>query len=183
MFGPTIKTNRLILRPIGLSDVDAVHAYASNPTVTRYMLWGPNTYKETREFVRRVRDNGRAEPRRAYDFAITLTESEQLIGACGLYGRDTIHRSAELGYVLAPQYWGLGYMTEAASGILDYGFGALRLHRIFAHCHPDNSASANVLKKLGMTYEGRLREARCIKGEWWDFSVYGVLDREHRTRL
>ncbi|HEU4785039.1 MAG TPA: GNAT family protein, partial [Ktedonobacterales bacterium] len=62
------------------------------------------------------------------------------------------------------------------------GFTNLRLHRVFAECHPDNVASARVMQRLGMTYEGRLREIEWAGGGWWDMLHYAILDHEWQDR-
>ena len=88
---------------------------------------------------------------------------------------------AELGYEIDPAYWGQGYATEAARKMLAFGFGELRLHRIWATCLLENVASARVLGKLGLQQEGRLREHRWMKGRWWDSLVFSILEQEWYT--
>ena len=58
------------------------------------------------------------------------------------------------------------------------GFGTLELHRIFATCDVRNVASARVLEKVGMRREGHLREDSCMRGQWRDSYVYGILEHE-----
>jgi len=70
------------------------------------------------------------------------------------------------------------YATEAARALLTFGFGQLRLHRIFATCDPANTASARVLEKIGMQREGLLREHEWVKGRWRDSFLYAILDHE-----
>ena len=59
-----------------------------------------------------------------------------------------------------------------------FGFGELKLHRLWATCLADNTASARVLEKLGMQLEGRLRENEWFKGRWWDTLHYAILEQE-----
>jgi len=91
------------------------------------------------------------------------------------------HRRAELGYWVGVPYWGNGYATEAARAVVKYGFGTLGLHRIFASHFANNPASARVLRKIGMRYEGRLRGHVLKWGEFLDLEMYGMLasDAEH----
>jgi [ribosomal protein S5]-alanine N-acetyltransferase len=91
-------------------------------------------------------------------------------------------RQANIGYEIAPGYWGEGYASEAARVVVAFGFGELRLHRIWARCVAENVASYRVLEKTGMRREGRLREEEWMKGRWWDTLVYGILDHEWRSR-
>jgi ribosomal-protein-alanine N-acetyltransferase len=178
---PTLTTERLLLRPYRDDDFDAVHAYGSDPEVVRHMLWGPNTEAQTREFLQTVQQWSRNEPRTKFDFAIELRQEEKMIGGCGIYLKGPELLVGEMGYVLHPAYHRRGIMAEAVQALIDYGFGELHLHRIFARCHPDNRASARVMQKCGMQYEGRIRESERVKGEWWDYLFYSILEQEWRS--
>ena len=107
-----------------------------------------------------------------------LQANQRLIGWCGLSIKDRDRQIAELGYDLDHAYWGLGYTTEAARAVVDWGFLTLHMHRIFAECHPANTASQRVMHKIGMRYEGHLRENVWVKGSWWDTIIYAILKHE-----
>ena len=111
-----------------------------------------------------------------------LKSSQQLIGNCGIRLKSADAQEGDLGYELSPDHWGRGYATEAARAIVEFGFGTLKLHRIWSWCIADNVGSARVLQKLGMRQEGRLRENEYFKGRWWDTLMFGVLDREWNAR-
>jgi ribosomal-protein-alanine N-acetyltransferase len=99
-----------------------------------------------------------------------------LLGSCGL---DVIsEHEASLGYGVAPAYWGRGYVTEAARALVAAGFRELRLHRVTATCQPENTGSARVLEKLGMTREGHLRRHVWQRDRWRDSYLYAVLEDE-----
>jgi RimJ/RimL family protein N-acetyltransferase len=85
-----------------------------------------------------------------------------------------------MGYELDPNYWGKGYATEAATAVLNFGFAELKVHRIGANAVAENTASLRVLEKIGMQYEGRLRENKWMKDRWWDTVLYGILEYEWR---
>ena len=172
-----LTTERLILRTFVEDDWRAVHEYASDPEVVRCMPWGPNTEEVTREFVRRATTAATEQPRLKYDFAVTLRDSGRLIGACGIYLRLDRHQ-AHIGYVLNRAFWGKGCATEAARALADFGFGELKLHRIFATCDVANPASAHVLEKLAMRREGLMRQDVWEKGRWRDSLLYAVLEDE-----
>ena len=87
----------------------------------------------------------------------------------------------DLGYDLAPRYWGRGYATEAARAIVRFGFEELGLHRIWSWCIADNVASARVMEKVGMRLEGRQRDKERFKGRWWDRLLYAILEDEWRA--
>ncbi|QTA82731.1 GNAT domain-containing protein [Desulfonema limicola] len=82
---------------------------------------------------------------------------------------------AEMGYWVGIEYWGNGYCTEATKKVLEYGFDTQNLNRIFAYHFGSNPASGRVMKKIGMKYEGCLRQAIKKWGKFEDSVLYGVL--------
>ncbi|WP_269433171.1 GNAT family N-acetyltransferase [Paenibacillus sp. FJAT-27812] len=72
-----------------------------------------------------------------------------------------------------------GFATEAAKALLEFGFRELGLHRIFATCRPDNLGSAKVLQKIGMSYEGHIREHKRHNEKWLDSHQYSILESEY----
>jgi RimJ/RimL family protein N-acetyltransferase len=173
-----LATERLILRDFADEDWFAVHSYAADPEVSRYMDWGPNSTPETRAYVERALVAQQEKPRRDFDLAITLRADDRLIGGCGIHVSDPQIREGWIGYVLSRDCWGQGYASEAARALLGFGFGPLGLHRIFATCDSHNLASARVLEKIGMRREGRLHEHKWQKGEWRDSLLYAILEHE-----
>ena len=79
-----------------------------------------------------------------------------------------------LGYVLARRSWGNGYATEAAAALLRYGFDELGLHTISATCDPENTASAAVLRRIGMRQVGYLHRQVYVRGEWRDRLLFSA---------
>jgi RimJ/RimL family protein N-acetyltransferase len=167
----------VLLRPLVEADWSAVHEWACQERVCRYQPWGPNTEEQTRAFVREAAGVWATEPRTRFVFAITLEGA--VIGNCELALRG--RGQGEISYVLHPDRWRRGFGTAAARRLLEIGFREHRLHRVFATCDPRNVASAGVLRRLGMTHEGRLREALRIRDGWRDSDVYSLLDREWAT--
>ncbi len=88
----TIKTDRLTLRDLEERDWEAVHSYASDPEVVRYIDWGPNTEDDTKKFIQRSIAGQTEQPRKSYGFAIVLKEGDRLIGTCGIDLSDSINR-------------------------------------------------------------------------------------------
>lgn len=173
-----LTTQRLVLREFVAEDWPAVLAYQSDPRYLRYYEWTERTEADVLTFVQRFVDWQTEEPRIKYQLAITLPEDGRLIGNCGLRLAEAGAKVGDLGYEIAPIYWGQGYATEAATEMLRFGFGELGLHRIWSHTVGENVASQRVLEKLGMRYEGRLRETQRYKGRWWDTVVHGILAEE-----
>jgi len=82
----------LILREFNEEDWQAVHEYASDPKVVRYVEWGPNTEKETRDFISRAMASYEEAPRREYQFTVILREKDRLIGACDIHLLNPQHQ-------------------------------------------------------------------------------------------
>ena len=171
----TIPTERLILRDPVLDDWAAIHEYSSDPVVVRHSMWGPNTEEETREYVAQMIEMRQEQPRMSYELVVTLKDSGELIGGCGIHKAGF---NAEIGYTFNPRFWGHGYASEAAFALLRMGFEELGVHRIYATCRPANEASANVMKRIGMQREGRMREHLFFKGAFHDSELYSILRQE-----
>jgi RimJ/RimL family protein N-acetyltransferase len=156
-----------------MADAPAVQRIVSDREVAATTLRIPHPYPENGavEWLKSI------EPRwadgTAAVFAITLAPAGQLIGSIGLVITPD-HRHAELGYVIARQQWGNGYVTEAASALLRFGFEALGLNRIFAHHMTHNPASGRVMQKIGMRYEGTMRQHIIKWDEPRDVAFYGI---------
>jgi len=172
-------SERLQVRDLVPGDVHSMHAYASNPDVARYLFWGPNTYEETQGSLNSFIAAQNDEPRLIYEMGIVLAASDQLVGALCLYlGNCEMRNDAEVGFVLHPDYWGRGVVSEAAAVLVRAGFDQLGLHRIWATCDTRNVASVRVLEKLGMRREATLKESRRVNGEWINEHCYAVLASE-----
>src|SRR5919108_378037 len=108
------------------------------------------------------------------NFAIVRRTDQALIGCIGL-DLDPHHANAEMGYWIGLPFWNQGYCTEAAQAVIQYGFEVLKLHRIHASYMARNPASGRIMQKIGMTYEGCLRQHIQKWGAFEDIVVYGIL--------
>jgi RimJ/RimL family protein N-acetyltransferase len=167
-----------MLRDLETEDWKLVQDYASDPKVVRYVDFGPNTEEESKNFVQRALAQQKEQPRNNFTLAIILKARNALIGGCGICVSNPRNREGYIGYVLNRSFWRHGYATEAAQGLLEFGFDQLKLHRIFATCDAENVASARVLEKVGMQQEGHFRENGWVKGRWRDSLLYAILDHE-----
>jgi len=169
-----VRTERLLLRPFEMSDVDAIMEYATDLEWSRY-LPVPQPYRRThaKEFVRSHRA---ADLSRSVGWAITYDG----VVAGGIDVRlCPEHRLAEIGYSIAPRLWGRGLCTEAARAVVDLCFANdPELGRVRASTDARNLASQRVLEKLGFTREGVLRQNRVVHGEAVDEVWFGVLRSE-----
>lgn len=170
-----LRSERLMLRDFVETDEDAVHAYASDPLVTRFMGWGPNSPEDTRTFLCAAIEQAAAPVRTNFDLAITAVDSGSLLGGAALSVTSVENRRAEIGYVLQRDHWSKGLATEAATMLLRFGFGQLALRRISATCDPENLASSRVLQKAGLLFEGRMRSHLRVRGLWRDSLLYAAV--------
>ena len=168
---------RLIFRDFTTEDIPAVHEFASDPEVTHWSTWGPNTLEQTTSFVKDAAQAHREEGRSAFTLAAVL--EGKAIGSVAIWITDPDDRNGELGYTFHRSYWGNGYATETTSQLLKFGFDTLKLERISATCHPGNIGSIRVLEKSGFALEGRLRSHRLVRGARRDSMLYSILREEH----
>ena len=170
---PTLRTERLILRPFSLVDA---------PDVMR--LAGDRRVYETTSFIPHPYDEGMAESwisthqavfyeERGAVFAVCLAKG-LLIGAISLNRAGPFNR-AELGYWIGPEYWNRGYCTEAVKAVLEYGFTGLGYHKISARHFVGNVSSGRVMQKAGMLREGVLRDEVVKDGRFVTVEIYGIL--------
>ncbi|MFC0533717.1 GNAT family N-acetyltransferase [Phytohabitans kaempferiae] len=174
-----IVTERLLLRPFTMGDLDAVWAYQRLPEVAHHMLWEPRDREQVRVAVdRMVREDALVKEGDCLSLAAARRADGVVVGQVELVWLSERHRQGEIGYVLDPRHQGSGYATEAARELLRIAFGGLRLHRVVGRCSAANAASAAVLERLGMRREAHFRQVVAVKGAWRDEYVYAALRAE-----
>lgn len=174
---PELKTERLILRRLKRTDASDMYEYACRPEVTKYLLWTPHPSKQyTERYLAYIQT--RYYIGEFYDWALTLRDSGKMIGTCGFTSFDFTNGSAEIGYVLNPDYWGQGYAAEAIRAVMRIGFLVFGFHRIEAKFMEDNAQSLRVTEKVGMKFEGVRRDAMFIKGKYENIGVSAILAEE-----
>jgi RimJ/RimL family protein N-acetyltransferase len=181
MKGVRLVGSRIVIREWTDGDAPAILAYAADPLVVRFMPWGPSEPADVAEFLLRAEAASTEVPRAAYEMAVTLAESSEVMGGAGIRVLHAADRQGEIGYVLRRDVWGNGYATELGRLLLEFGFTELGLHRISAKCDTENTASERVLQKLGMRLEGRLRHHGFRRGEWRDSLLYAICADERAT--
>jgi len=175
---PELETERLKLRAIKKSDVNDINEYASNSRTSQYLLWEKH---KSLEYTKRFVDIVLAKYKIGdyHDWAIVLKENQKMIGTCGFTRIDEENSVAEIGYVLNPAYWGNGFATEAAKKMVAFAFDVLNVNRVEARFLFGNEASLNVMKKIGMKFEGYLREYQLVKGSYRTVGISSILKREY----
>jgi RimJ/RimL family protein N-acetyltransferase len=180
---PTRRTARLILRPYTRDDLDDLYAIESRPDVTRYLYWGTRDRTQARESLEhKINATALEKDGDSLTLAVTLPQTDRVIGDVQLNLLSREHRQGEIGYVFHPDHGGRGYATEAAEVMLRIGFEEAGLHRVIGRLDGRNTASARVLERLGMRREAHFVQNEIVKGEWTDEVVYAMLEDEWRAR-
>lgn len=163
-----LETKRLSLRHFVMDDLDNLFSFYSDPDVVKYIPDAPRTYQETKEELEWFM-NGHPKFPELGLWATIYKENGQFIGRCGLLPWTIDgQQEVEVAFALSKDYWGQGLGTEAAQGIVQYGFENLNLSRLICVIDHDNSGSIRVATKIGMSFE---KEA---KDEYGPFLVYAM---------
>ena len=175
---PTLYTERLSLRMMHPIDAEDMFDYARRPEVTKYLLWREHTDIEyTRDYLNYI--SGRYALGSFFDWALIDRESRRMIGTCGFTRIDTANNSAEIGYVLNPDFHRRGFGSEAVRRVLKFGFEELGLQRIEARFMQGNEASLALMKSVGMTFEGYMRDLMLVKGKYRTIGISSILRSEY----
>ena len=142
---PILKTDRLILRQLVNTDDNEIFALRSDENVNRYLGRQPSkSIEDAKSFIQTINEN--VKNNNSIYWAISL--GDKLIGTICLFEFSDDIAKAEIGYELLPSYQGKGFMQEAVSQVLEFGFGHIRLNSIEAYTHSENQNSTNLLEKF-----------------------------------
>jgi diamine N-acetyltransferase len=174
---PTIRGEKVYLRPPERDDVPLFVAWFSDADVLRHlMMRAPmSVAMEEAWFERMLTAEGKTD----YHFVICLLADGRPIGTVGL--NDIHQRSghAEFGIAIGEkEEWGKGYGTDALNAICDFGFGELRLERIELHVYAENERGRRAYLKAGFVHEGTLRRAHFARGQHQDVHLMSQLRDE-----
>lgn len=175
---PTIELERLLLRPFRLDDAKVVQELAGDQYIAEMTLYIPHPYKDgmAEQWINTHAVNFNRNC--SLELAIVHKEEQVVIGAICI-GLDTKCDHGELAYWIGKTYKNNGYCTEAAQGIVKYAFEEMNLYRVYARYLGKNPASGRVMEKLGMKYEGLLRQHVKKWGAYEDLIYYGMLKDEY----
>lgn len=182
MFKPvTLATSRLKLRPLRHEDALSLFQMWSDPVAMRYFTI-PAMTRVDQATERVTRAMKRLSEGEEIICAVELSATGEVVGDCALLHADEQCRRIEIGFSLNRKHWGRGYMTEAASALIDHAFSAMNMRRIEADIDPRNIGSARLLERLGFVMEGLLRERWMVGDEVSDSAFYGLLERDRQSR-
>lgn len=151
-----LETERLLLRPLELSDAEALFELNKNPNVHKYLWQKPEVVIDESikviEYVQRQYAENKIGR-----FATILKETGEFIGWTGIkFVNDHVENGNtnfyDYGYRLSEPFWNKGYATEASKAWLDYGFNQMNIKEMNAYTHAENGASNHVLKKVGFNF-------------------------------
>jgi RimJ/RimL family protein N-acetyltransferase len=174
---PTLTGEMLVLRPIGVRDVEQILESVNDPEGRR--LTGTDATFSRAEIVDWVEHVATAEDR--IDLAVTMHGSDEYLGEIVLDQIDTVRRSAGLRLSMRPGYRGRGYGTEAIELVLGLAFDGLGLHRLGLEVLAINARAQSIYENVGFVVEGRLREAFLDGDRWCDGVLMGLLEDEYRV--
>ncbi|MGN7756225.1 GNAT family N-acetyltransferase [Chryseobacterium sp. 22532] len=169
---PVIETERLILSQLKEEDLPFVTEYLQDKIfsdVTSNIPY-PYTGEHAKFWMKMSRES--FENNTGYTFAVRNKEG-QILGAIGLHDRDD--DKAELGYWMGKPFWNKGYITEAATALIDFGFNELQINKIYATYFLDNPASGRIMEKIGMEKEALLKQHLKKDGKYIDVMMYSIL--------
>jgi RimJ/RimL family protein N-acetyltransferase len=166
-----LETNRLLLRPLELSDAEDMFTMDKNPEVHKYLWQTPA--KEIEEIIK-VIDYVRSQYKKNNigRFATIIKETGEFIGWTGIKFVDDHTENGntnfyDYGYRLNQKFWGKGYATEASLAWLEYGFNQMNIDKMNAYTHAQNGASNHVLQKVGLKFMEDYPDKDGVIWKWW----------------
>jgi [ribosomal protein S5]-alanine N-acetyltransferase len=177
LYFPNLQTERLILRQLTLEDTDFVFHHFSDPQVTQYLMDEP-PLANAEEAQAIINFFLNPESKTHNRWGIVRKADQRLMGTCGFHKWDKAHFRAEIGYDLAPDCWGQGFMSEALHAVINNGFERMKINRIDAFVYANNPRSVHLLQKLGFKQEGFLRDYFYLNGTFYDHLMFGLLRRD-----
>ena len=174
------ETNQLIIRPYKTSDAEAVQKTISNYQIyrTTYGLPYPCDVKYVKKWIKNVTSSATAN--KSYEYAIINKATGAYMGNVGLINIDSTSKKCDISYFIDPLYCNNGIATEAGAVMIKYAFEQLGMLRVGGMCMEINPASARVMEKLRMTYEGTLRNYFIKENAVINARVYSILLDEYK---
>ena len=158
-----IDTDRLLLRSPVMADAPRISEIMGRWDIARWLVRVPFPYRiaHAEAWIERSAEERAAAT--GWPFMMTLRDDGTLIGSMDL-SIEADRMTGTLGYWVGEDYWGHGYATEAARGVIEFAFEILKLKSVTASALPDNDRSIRVLTKAGLSYIDRRPEDTVERG-------------------
>lgn len=175
------ETERFIIRPYTTKDAENLLSTIGTYEVymTTYGIPHPCNLKYARKWIKGVINN--AVKDKSYEYAIIGKQDGQYLGNVGLINIDMVSRKCDISYFVNPEFWGCGIATEAASELIGYAFNVMNINRVGGSCMEHNIASARVMEKLSMKYEGTMRDYFIKNNRYVNLRCYSILQDEFKA--
>lgn len=170
----SLKTERLQLSKFSTQDIEANVSHEMNPEIMRYIR-DPRSYEETLKKTTEVAQDYSGNESDWVLIAIRDKNSDVYMGMLCFRYESIENDTVEIGWRLGLEFHGKGFATEAAQALLDFIKTEIKPHKVVAYCVKENTASSNIMSKLGMQQEACLREFSKLGGQWFDEAIYGLI--------
>jgi aminoglycoside 6'-N-acetyltransferase len=190
-----LETERLILRPLRMSDADDLFEYQSRAEIVAYIPWPERTRDQVIEALEKALSSGKDVLAEDGDFILLGWEIKdtpenraafgaeaigKVIGQSNIGMRSTRDQCADIGWVTHQDFQRRGLAHEATRALMRHAFSEYNLHRIVADIDTRNPESAYLAEKLGMRREAEYKDGEFFKGAWCDMWLYAILKREFK---
>ena len=167
---PVIATERLLLRAVEATDLDALYELRTNNDVMLHLNKPRQSKEDVAKMIEHIQNDHQNND--AITWGISKKDNVRLMGTIGFWRIDKAHYRAEIGYMLHPDHRRKGYLNEAISATMQYGFDQIKLHSVEGHVNPANVASIGLLQKQGFVKEAYFRENYHFNGVFLDTAIY-----------
>ncbi|MGF7050707.1 ribosomal-protein-alanine N-acetyltransferase [Paenibacillus sp. DS2015] len=171
---PIFETNRLVIRKLEIQDAEDYFYVLSDLETIKHTRWELfQSIEDSTLYLKNLEQ--KYQLRQAFHWGIVDKDSNKIIGRIAFVNVDVDNDKTEIGYVVSREYWNKGIVFEAARELIKFGFEELGLNRIEARCNEDNVGSERIMQKIGMEFEGLLREQLKMKGEYKTQKFYSII--------
>jgi ribosomal-protein-alanine N-acetyltransferase len=174
---PNLETNRLLLTEFAKTDSKELFKLRSDERVLKYL--DRDSHKSVEESELMIEEMIKSyNNKEGINWIIRKKDTLDVIGYIGYWRMIRLNVRAEIGYAMKPEYWGNGYMQEALTKVIEFGFNTFRLHSIEGNVNPNNLSSLKLLEKLGFKREAYFREDYLFNGKFLDSVIYSLLETD-----
>ena len=174
---PTIRTDRLIIRPMTEEDVPALKEWMSDKSIYTYWGKGPSKAELNPELLFEKEEK----PTKSFHRGVALKDDDKVVGDLWFYLIEK-DRMASVAIRLSKGVHGCGYGTEALRAITRFCFEHTELRRLWTEVDVRNVASCRILEKCGYTKEGHIRQGKMVS-TWCDYYIYGILSTDMERQV